>query len=297
MPAGPSTLRPRPCVREAALPAMMTGMSSARTGPPPERLEALLGTLRRTIAAAAARVTQAYRPEPRPARRKGEGDFVTDVDVGTEAFLREALLDAHPDTGFLGEESGAVRADAEFVWVVDPIDGTSNFAQGLPQWGVSVACVWRGDPVLAAVYVSPEAQTYLAIRGRGAWRGGEPLRVPAIDLDDASVLGVQWFRGAWEPGLLEPLTTSGARVRVLGSTVVQLCDVAVGRLHANVQSQGRTWDVAAAGLVVEEAGARFTDWLGRDVFPFADLLAERHYPSLAAPEPLHAALVARLAHA
>ena len=76
------------------------------------------------------------------------------------------------------------------------------------------------------------------------------------------MLGVQWFRGSFEPRWLRPVFESGARVRVLGSTVVQICDVASGRLHANLQSQGMPWDIAAVGLLAEEAGCRFTDWAG-----------------------------------
>lgn len=219
------------------------------------------------------------------------GDFVTSVDVAVEKRLSRALLAEFPEHGFLGEESPPTRLDADFVWVVDPIDGTSNFAQGLPQCGVSVACLHHGEPVAAAVHCFPEDALYSARRGGGLHRNRTRLRTPDVVLDDATLLGVQWFRGAFEPEWLGPLFGSGARIRVLGSTVVQICDVAAGRLHGNVQSQGMPWDIAAVGLLAEEAGCRFTDWSGGRVFPLTDLASPQHHPSITAPPAVHRALV------
>ncbi|MBK8977005.1 MAG: inositol monophosphatase [Planctomycetes bacterium] len=253
---------------------------------------ALLGRLgrsaRRAVETVAAYVVGQSRPSPRAdVTRKGAGDFVTAVDVAAEARLRELLLGEYPEHGFLGEESEPVRLDAPLVWCVDPIDGTSNFAQGLPQYGVSAACLHRGTAVAAAVHVMPEGVTYSAIAGRGARRGSRPLRVPEARLDDAAVLGVQWFRGTFEPAWLGPLFEAGGRIRVLGSTVVQICDVAAGRLHANVQSQGMPWDWAGAALVAIEAGCRVTDWDGRSVFPVRDLAAPEHVPTIVATRAVH----------
>lgn len=259
--------------------------------------EALLATATSAVADVARSIV-AQRRASRGAlelERKGEGDFVTALDHRAERELRARLLGAFPDHGFLGEETGCTRGRSEPVWVVDPIDGTSNFAQGLPAFAVSVACVVGGMPEVAAVHVFPEGATYSAVRGRGAWRDGERLVTPAATLSDASIVGVQWFRGEFDAAFLRPLLLCGARIRVLGSTVVQLCDVAAGRLHANAQLQGRVWDIAACGLIAMEAGARVTDLSGRARFPFADLSAERHHPTLVAPMPLHAELVALLA--
>jgi myo-inositol-1(or 4)-monophosphatase len=254
-------------------------------------LRALLRSARSAAEAVGGLVAGRHRDGPRSdVRAKARGDFVTAVDLAGERVLRRELLRAHPDHGFLGEEGGGIDLDADFVWIVDPIDGTSNFAQGLRTFAVSVACVHRGWPVAAAAHCWPERATYSAALGLGAWRGRRRIRTPAARLDPAAVVGVQWFRGAWEPELLEPLCRSGARIRTFGSTVTQLCDVAVGRLHANVQTQGRIWDLAAAALIAAEAGAAVTDWSGRPLLPFADLGAPRHYPSLSAPAPLHAAL-------
>lgn len=233
------------------------------------------------------------RLRPTDVRRKGVGDFVTTVDVRSERFLRRALQKALPQAGFLGEESTPSDLGREWIWVVDPIDGTSNFARGLPHFAVAVALLQAGDPVLAIVHAAPENALYVAGRGSGARRNGRRLRIPAGRLDDGSIVGCQWFRGQQQLDFLARLQQRGSRIRTLGSSVTQLVDVAVGRLDANVQEQGRIWDIAAAGLVVEEAGGRFTDWTGRRVFPFRDLAVE-HTPTVAAPPRVHSRVLALL---
>lgn len=227
-------------------------------------------------------------------RRKGPGDFVTDVDERAERRLRIGLRRMVPEAGFLGEESGPQDLDRELLWVVDPIDGTSNYARGLPHFAVSVALLHRGDPVLAVVHCAPEQALYTAVRGRGVRRNGARLSIPTGRFDDGAIVGAQWFRGQQQLGFLAKLQRRGARIRTLGSSVTQLVDVAVGRLDANVQEQGRIWDIAAAGLIVEEAGGKFTDWRGRRVFPFRDLTVE-HTATVAAPGAVHRRVLRELA--
>jgi myo-inositol-1(or 4)-monophosphatase len=259
-------------------------------------LRRLLRTARGAVGAAAAAARRARRgSRPIAARRKGEGDFVTLADVRIEQRLRRALLGAHPGHGFVGEETGAQSPGAEFVWLVDPIDGTSNFARGLPHYGIAAACLWRGRPIAAAVHCQPDDALYAAAAGLGAWCGRRRLRIAPAPLDDRAIIGAQWLRGPHELRFLASLTATGARVRTLGSTVVQLCDVAAGRLDANVQEQGRIWDLAAAALIVMEAGGRVTSWQGRDIFPIEDPCSPAHFPSIAAPPRVHRRLVAVLA--
>jgi myo-inositol-1(or 4)-monophosphatase len=250
----------------------------------------------RTAVAAAAAVARRARAARRPlaTTRKGAGDFVTAIDVRAERLLQRRLLEAHPEHGFLGEETGARAADAEFVWLVDPIDGTSNFARGLPHYGIAVACLWRGRPVVAAVHCLPEDALYSAAAGLGAWCGRRRLRIDAARLDDSAIVGAQWLRGPSDLSFVARLTATGARIRTFGATVVQLCDVASGRLDANVQEQGRVWDLAAAALVVTEAGGRVTTWQGREIFPVEDLCTSGHTASLAAAPGVHRRLVALL---
>ena len=189
----------------------------------------------------------------------------------------------------LGEELPPHQPEADYTWILDPIDGTSNFGRGLPTYAVSVACMHQGSPLAAAVHCLPEGVTYSAGRSLGAFQGRRRLRLGRSRLSDAAILGVQWHRGKNPLRYLESLTATGARVRNLGCTVAQLCDVAAGRLDGNVQEQGKIWDFAAAALIVEEAGGRFTDWEGRPIFP-TTFDPDRHYPSIAAPAGVHGPL-------
>ncbi len=233
------------------------------------------------------------RLRPADVRRKGVGDFVTAVDVRAERQLRRELSVLVPEAGFLGEESAPAALDRPWVWVVDPIDGTSNFARGLPHFAVSVALLFRGQPVLACIRTAPEHAVYVARHRGGAWRDGRRVRTPAGRLDDGAMIGCQWFRGQQRLRFLAHLQARGGRIRTFGSTVTQLADVATGRLDANVQEQGRVWDIAAAGLVAVEAGCRFTDWRGRAVFPFR-ALAIGHVATIAAPPRVHRGVLALL---
>ena len=257
-------------------------------------------TLRSLLATARAAVRDAgemaRRASVRPPelRRKGPGDFFTAVDLRIEARLRRILVAAHPDHGFLGEESGATDAEADFVWVVDPIDGTNNFGRSLRCHAVAVACLHRGRPVAAAMSCQPEDQIYSAARGLGAFRGRRRIRLDPRRLDDGSIIGCQWHQGSKSLDFVAALVATGARVRNFGCTVVHLCDLVMGRLDANVQQQGKIWDIAAPGLLVLEAGGRFTDWGGNPVFPVA-LDGSLHHPTLAAAPPVHRVLRKALA--
>jgi len=243
------------------------------------------------VTEAAARIARArQRLRPADVRRKGAGDFVTRVDLDCERRLRRQLTALWPAAGFLGEETDPSQIDGDWLWVVDPIDGTSNYARGLPHFAVSVALLWRRRPLLAVVHCAPENALYTAVHGSGARRNGRRIRMPAATLDDGAIVGCQWHRGQQDLAFLARLQQRGNRIRTLGSTVTQLADVAMGRLDGNVQEQGRSWDIAAAGLVVEEAGGRFTTWTGQPVFPFADL-AVAHTPTVAAGPRVHASLL------
>ncbi len=223
------------------------------------------------VLAAARTIDGSRRRRALQVRRKGLGDFVTDLDLRCERQLRTQLLAAVPDSGFLGEETAVADLQRQAVWVVDPIDGTSNFANGLPHWAIAVALLWQRRPVVAAMWSMPEGALYSAVLGHGARRNGRRLSPRRERWDDGSIVGCQWHRGQQQLAFLAAVQRDGARVRTFGSSVVQLIDVACGRLDANVQQQGRVWDVAAPALLLTEAGGRLTDWRGRDVFPLRRL--------------------------
>lgn len=228
------------------------------------------------------------------ARSKAVGDPVTDLDIAGEGRLRDAITRRWPEHGFLGEETGGADVGNDFVWIVDPIDGTANFAAGLAPWGVSVACLHLGEPLVGAVHAVPEGITMHAIRGRGAYLGRRRLATVDAALGPDSILSVNWFRAAKDIEFVAALVRTGARIRVHGSTVVQLLDVARGRMAANIQQQGKVWDFAAAGLIVQEAGGVFSDWAGRPLFPCPAERWADHHASLAAAPGVARVLVRRL---
>lgn len=261
----------------------------------PTRLRRLLGLARRvTLRAMREVVAPAACSRSTRARRKAVGDFVTAVDVRAERRLRTWLGAADPDAGFLGEETGSRGTDRDRVWVVDPIDGTSNFARGLGTYAVAVACLQRGQPIVAAMWCEPDRCLYSAGLGLGAFRNGTRMPRPSPRSGDAAMIGCQWHRGQQRMGFLARLQRDGGRIRTLGSTVVQLAEVAMGRLDGNVQEQGRIWDLAAPGLLLVEAGGRLTDWHGKPAFPWRRLDIG-HTPTVAAAPRMHARLLELLA--
>jgi myo-inositol-1(or 4)-monophosphatase len=267
-------------------------VDAAADGPGAALLSRIERAAAAAVRAAARTAVAAVRAGKAVARRKGVGDFVTAVDLRCERLLAARLHRVLPAAGLLGEETRARGLERDYVWVVDPIDGTSNFANGLPHWAVAVALLWRRRPVVAAMWCEPEAALYSAAAGLGARRNGAPLSTPRARWDDGAIAGAQWHRGQEDLGFVAALQRDGARVRTFGCTVVQLVDVACGRLDANVQEQGRVWDIAAPGLLLQEAGCRFTDWRGLPVFPFRDL--DGHLPTVGATPAVHARIVRRL---
>lgn len=256
------------------------------------RLRKSLGEVVRELAASILKAQARLRPSD--VTRKGVGDFVTAIDLRSEKRLRRELRQLLPDAGFLGEETDPDLIDSDWLWIVDPIDGTSNFARGLPQFSVSVALLHRGQPILGVVHCQPEDALYVAVHRNGVWRNGRRVTTPRGRFDDGAMVGCQWFRGQADMSFLPALQSEGARIRTLGSTVVQLADCVMGRLDANVQQQGRLWDFAAAGLLAIEAGLRFTDWSGKPVFPVRDLHVV-HTATVAARPNVHKRIVALLA--
>jgi len=295
--ASPFCRPPRGDNSIAALPLVRHDTGMPRR---PARLAAAIASLEPAVIASVQAIastlhTAQLRLRPDQVRRKAVGDFVTAADLRAERQLRRTLEHLLPSAGFLGEETAPADLDREWLWVVDPIDGTSNFARGLPHYAVAVALLHRGDPALAVVHCFPDQACIVARRHGGARRlaaGAKAFRrlgTPTGRLDDGAMLGAQWHRGQQQMAFLAALQRRGGRIRTLGSSVTQLVDVALGRLDANVQQQGRVWDIAAAGLIVEEVGARFTDWGGKPVLPFRDLTVT-HTPTIAAAANIHRAV-------
>ncbi len=200
-------------------------------------------------------------------RYKGEVDLVTEVDERAEGVIREALREAFPGYGMLAEEGGRLPGEGDSRWVVDPLDGTTNYAHGLPIFAVSIALERAGEVVLGVVHDPMREETYVAERGGGATLNGAPIRVSDTEEPIRALLvtGFPYDREDM-PAALElfgRLTVLTQGVRRLGSAALDLCYVAAGRLDAFYERGLHAWDVAAGSLILEEAGGRVTDYRGR----------------------------------
>lgn len=225
---------------------------------------------------------------------KGPGQVVTAADLEVDRLLHEALLDAFADDGWLSEErpDDRARLDRRRVWVVDPIDGTRAFADGLPEFAISVALLIDAAPALGVICNPASGEWFEAERGRGAWLDGAPLRVGARStLAGARLLSsrTEMRRRRW-PELMPEATFTD-----ISSLAFKLALVAAGRFDGLVTLRAsHDWDLAAAQLLIDEAGGRLSAAdgaavvLNRPIPRHAGLVA-------AATAPLHRALLARLA--
>jgi len=202
--------------------------------------------------------------------RKGPADFVSNADRQAERTIREILTHARPDWGLLMEEEGeVVGADADHRWIVDPLDGTSNFLHGLPHFAVSIAVEERGEVVAGLVYQPLTDESFWAERGKGAWLQDRRLRVSARgDMADALIATGIPFSGHGNVVNFEKIMTKVmpevAGIRRFGSAALDLAWVAAGRYDGYWESDLKHWDVAAGILLVREAGGFVTDFRGGD---------------------------------
>jgi myo-inositol-1(or 4)-monophosphatase len=187
-------------------------------------------------------------------------DMVTEVDHQSEALIRDHLLGARPGDGFLGEETGDRPGTSGVRWVVDPIDGTTNFLYGFPGCNVSIAAEDGDGAVVAVVVDVLPADVFTATRGGGAERNGQPIACrPADDLADAlCATGFSYDpeRRRRQAEVLTRVLPAIRDIRRMGAAAVDLCSVACGRLDAYWERGLGPWDLAAGTLVAREAGAR-----------------------------------------
>lgn len=233
-------------------------------GRPSPGEDPLLGELAQ-VALAAATAAAAFAVDRLGVQRSGVGtkssatDMVSEVDRGSEALISEVLAERRPHDGLLGEE-GADRPGTTGVrWVVDPLDGTTNYLFGLPSWSVSVAAEIDGRPVVGVVVDPSLGETWAAVEGRGAWRNGSPCRVAEgrSALDHALVatgFGYDARRRAHQAEVLRSVLPAVRDIRRFGSAAIDLCWVAGGRYDAFYELGLNPWDAAAGTVICREAG-------------------------------------------
>ena len=205
---------------------------------------------------------------------KGPGDFVTRADRAAEKVIRDELMTARPNYGFVGEEGGTTEGeDPTRRWIVDPLDGTTNFLHGLPHWAISIALEHKGDIVASVVYDPAKDEMFVSEKGQGAWMNDRRLRVSGRRsmIEAIFATGVPF---ASRSGLGDTLADMArlmpvcAGVRRWGAASLDLAYVAAGRVDGFWERGLSPWDIAAGILLVREAGG-FVE----AITPEADLLA------------------------
>jgi len=211
--------------------------------------------------------------------RKAAKDYVTDADKASEDLIRNILLTACPEDAFLGEESGTSGDDRQGIWVVDPIDGTTNFIRKIPPYSISIAYMEGGQPRAAAVYAPLTNEMFSAYEGGGAFLNGKPIHVSGTTDPQECILGMSFaHRHPVDSKLMFELIPRISKkindMRRLGSAAYDLCCVACGRYDAFIERKLYIYDIAAGVLIAREAGAVTCGWPdGEDCLLTGDTIA------------------------
>jgi myo-inositol-1(or 4)-monophosphatase len=227
----------------------------------------LKNTLLKATEAGAAVLHQFFDSDFVISNKEGVNNLVTEADHAAEKAILEVINSAYPDHFILSEEAGEIKMDSEYKWIIDPIDGTVNFANGVPICCVSIGLEKAGKIILGAVYNPLMKEFFVAERGMGAFLNNRQLQVSAeADLLKAClVTGFPYTYLDMPNGPLEvfsKLIRKGIPVRRLGSAAIDLCWVAAGRFDGFYEHKLQAWDSAAGFLMVEEAGGTVTDFKG-----------------------------------
>ena len=216
-------------------------------------------------------IRQLNRLESLEVAEKGRNDFVSGVDRLAEEAIIEIIKDHHPDHAILAEESGA-SGDHEYVWIIDPLDGTTNYLHGFPVFCVSIAVAHQGELQHGVVYDPLRQEIFSASRGQGALLDGRKIRVSKQPgLSHALIATGFPFRGSQANvdvylAMLRAVMLETAGVRRPGAAALDLCYVAAGRVDGFWELGLRKWDMAAGALIIREAGGRISDFRGTDAY-------------------------------
>ena len=204
-------------------------------------------------------------------RSKRANDFVTQVDGAAEEAVMEIVRKSYPEHGFIAEESGETKPDAEYVWIIDPLDGTTNFIHGFPQYAVSIAVRHRGALAHAVVYDPTKNELFTASKGGGAFLNDRRIRVSKCQRLDEALVGTGFpFKELSRLDLymkqLQVFMSKSSGVRRAGAAALDLAYVACGRLDAFWELGLSPWDMAAGALLITEAGGLVADPSGEQDF-------------------------------
>lgn len=232
-----------------------------------------LRNLTTQIALGAGKILLKYYNKSYKIEHKPGAGIVTEADKAAEAYVIREIRKHYPSSSLVAEESGNFSGGGDYTWIIDPLDGTSNFAHGLPWFCVSIGVHFQGQPKLGVIYQPLSKELYVAEKGKGATLGGKKIRVsPTKRLED-SLLGTGFYYAKGEDlrydvEIFRRLNEVALGVRRPGSAALDLAFVASGRYDGFWERGLSPWDVAAGYLLVEEAGGQVSDYTGQrtDVF-------------------------------
>jgi len=198
---------------------------------------------------------------------KGIINLVTDVDLASEQLIREAIATHYPRHQILAEEGGLAESSSDYRWIVDPLDGTTNYAHGFPIFAVSIGLEYRGEIILGVVYDPARDEMFAAERGAGAALNNRPVRVSTTDDLSKSLLSTGFPYDIRTSRLTNldhwsNFALAAQALRRTGAAAIDLCYVACGRFDGFWELTLSPWDTAAGALIVAEAGGRLTDLTG-----------------------------------
>jgi myo-inositol-1(or 4)-monophosphatase len=230
-------------------------------------------TLLRAADAGAKEMVRFFNGQFSISNKEGINNLVTEADHAAEKAIFDVIQSDFPDHGILSEEAGAILQDTRYKWIIDPIDGTVNFAHGIPLCCVSIALEHEGSVIMGAVYNPFLHELFFAQKGWGASLNDKKIQVSSQENVGASCLvtGFPYTYLDMPNGpltIFEKLIRKGIPVRRLGSAAMDLCWVAAGRFDGFYEHKLQAWDSAAGWLIVEEAGGRVTDFNGQPYSPY-----------------------------
>ncbi|OGT63589.1 MAG: inositol monophosphatase [Gammaproteobacteria bacterium RIFCSPHIGHO2_12_FULL_45_9] len=210
------------------------------------------------------------RPDTIVVQEKGNHDFVTDIDQAAEAEIIQVIRTAYPDHTIIAEETGITQEGHEYVWIIDPLDGTTNFIHGFPQFAISIAMARQGKLEIGLVYDPLKDELFTATRGQGARLNNRRIRVSHCQqLKDALIgTGFPYKEDQFQTYLQQfgAVLPVAAGIRRAGSAALDLAYLAAGRLDGFWESNLQYWDIAAGVLLIQEAGGLVTDFTGEKAF-------------------------------
>lgn len=239
-------------------------------------IKSLLNAAGRAALTAGSMIRELYE-KPHDIKMKGEINLVTEADLAAETAIVASLQEDAPEIAIMAEESHDPdkKPESGRVWVIDPLDGTTNFAHGIPIFAVSIALMEENKPVLGVIYCPMQDELFAACQGGGAWMNNESITVTDTEFLVQSLVatGFPYDIHTFLDRIIEQTRAVLPKVRDIrrcGAAAVDLAYLACGRLDGFWEMDLKPWDTAAGFLIVEEAGGKVTDFMGRPYSPFCN---------------------------